>query len=111
MKLITEAEAKRKYETEMLYFTTSLCNEICLLLFPWIFKDEEGRRRDKKLSPPYMELTEELLLEHYTIEQETRKQLNEDLLHRILDEVLLLSLYKLVTNFFLAIQKYIVCRF
>jgi len=58
-----------------------------------------------------VELIEELLPEHYTVEQETRKQLNEDLLHRMLDEVPLPFLYKLVTNFFLAIQKYIVCHF
>lgn len=75
----------------MLHLTTSLCNETCLLLFPWIFKDEEGRRRDKKMSPPYVELVEELLPEHYTVEQELRKRLNEDLLRQILDEVLFFS--------------------
>lgn len=71
----------------MSHLTTSLCNETCLLLFPWIFKDEEGRRRDKKSSPPYVELIEELLVENYTVEQEIRKRLNEDLLHEMLDEV------------------------
>lgn len=71
----------------MLHLTTSLRNETCLLLFPWIFKDEEGRRRDKKSSPPYVELIEELLPENFTVEQETRKRLNEDLLCQMLDEV------------------------
>ncbi|XP_012233294.1 thioredoxin domain-containing protein 3-like [Linepithema humile] len=81
-----EAEAKARYEAEMLHLTTSLCNETCLLLFPWIFKDEEGKRRDKRTSPPYVELIEELLPENYTVEQEIRKRMNDDLLHQILDE-------------------------
>ncbi|XP_039311600.1 uncharacterized protein LOC105201787 isoform X2 [Solenopsis invicta] len=80
------AEAKARYESEMLHWTTSLCNETCLLLFPWIFKDEEGRRRDKKLSPAYVELIEELLPENYIVEQELRKRMNEDLLQQMLDE-------------------------
>lgn len=73
----------------MLHLTTSLCNETCLLLFPWIFKDEEGRRRDKRMSPQYVELIEEILPENYTVEQEIRKRLNEDLLRQMLDEVFL----------------------
>lgn len=81
------AEAKARYEAEMLHWTTSLCNETCLLLFPWIFKDEEGRRRDKRMSPPYVELIEELLPENYVVEQELRKRMNENLLQPMLDEV------------------------
>ncbi|XP_020281955.1 uncharacterized protein LOC109853847 [Pseudomyrmex gracilis] len=81
-----EAEAKARYEAEMLHLTTSLCHETCLLLFPWIFKDEEGKRRDKKSSPPYVELVEELLPENYTVEQEIRKRMNEELLNQMLDE-------------------------
>lgn len=84
------AEAKARYEAEMLHWTTSLCNETCLLLFPWIFKDEEGRRRDKRMSPPYVELIEELLPENYVVEQELRKRMNEDLLQQMLDEVYIL---------------------
>jgi len=71
----------------MLHLITSLCNETCLLLFPWIFKDEEGRRRDKRTSPPYIELIEELLPENYMVEQELRKRMNADLLQQILHEV------------------------
>ncbi|KAL0120958.1 hypothetical protein PUN28_008580 [Cardiocondyla obscurior] len=80
------AETKARYEAEMLHWTTSLCNETCLLLFPWIFKDEEGRRRDKRTSPPYVELIEELLPENYVVEQELRKRMSEDLLQQMLDE-------------------------
>jgi len=80
----------------MLHLTTSLCNETCLLLFPWIFKDEEGKRRDKRMSPPYVELIEEVLPENYTIEQEIRKRMNDDLLHQILDEVIVIFLFFLL---------------
>lgn len=82
------AEAKARYEAEMLHLTTSLCNETCLLLFPWVFKDEEGRRRDKRTSPPYVELIEELLPDNYIVEQELRKRMNEELLQQMLNEVL-----------------------
>ncbi|KZC04086.1 Thioredoxin domain-containing protein 3 like protein [Dufourea novaeangliae] len=81
-----EAEAVARYETEMLHFTTSLNNETCLLLYPWIFKDEESHRRDKKSSPPYVELIEEILPGNYTVEQEIRKRLNEDILDKLFDE-------------------------
>lgn len=72
----------------MLHLTTVLSNETCLLLYPWVFKDEEGRKRDKKLSPPYIELVEEILLGNYTIEQEIRKRLNDDILATIFNEVI-----------------------
>lgn len=88
----------------MLHLTTSLCNETCLLLFPWIFKDEEGRRRDKRMSPPYVELVEELLPENYTVEQEIRKRLNEDLLRQMLDEVFLFF-YTITDSHYSAIVK------
>lgn len=85
---LIEAEAKARYEAEMLHLTTALSNETCLLLYPWVFKDEEGRKRDKKSSPPYIELVEELLLGNYTIEQEVRKRLNDDILAMIFNEVI-----------------------
>lgn len=85
---LIEAEAKARYEAEMLHLTTVLSNETCLLLYPWVFKDEEGRKRDKKSSPPYIELVEEILSENYTIEQEIRKRLNDDILATIFNEVI-----------------------
>ncbi|XP_076237009.1 uncharacterized protein LOC143180878 [Calliopsis andreniformis] len=89
-----ETEATARYEAEMLHLTTSLKNETCLLLYPWVFKDEEGHKRDKKLSPPYVELVEEILPGNFTVEQETRKRLNEDILSRMFNE----SDYVLPTN-------------
>lgn len=66
----------------------SLSRESCIILFPWIFKDEEGNKRDKKSSPPYIELVEQLLPENFTIEQELKKQLDADILAEMQKEVL-----------------------
>ncbi|KAL2747681.1 hypothetical protein V1477_004373 [Vespula maculifrons] len=85
-KVQKEAEAKEKYEAEMYHLTNSLIDETCLLLYPWIFKDEEGHKRDKKCSPPYLELVEEILPGIYTIEQEIRRRLNEDILDKMFHE-------------------------
>ncbi|CAK9826358.1 hypothetical protein ANTRET_LOCUS4219 [Anthophora retusa] len=70
----------------MLHLTTSLSKETCLLLYPWVFKDEEGHKRDKKSSPPYVELVEQILPEKFIIEQEIRKRLNEDILDTMFNE-------------------------
>ncbi|XP_053973829.1 uncharacterized protein LOC128873882 isoform X1 [Hylaeus volcanicus] len=90
-----EAEAIARYEAEMLHLTTSLNKETCLLLYPWIFKDEEGHRRDKRSSPPYVELVEEILPGNYVVEQELRKRLDEDILNTMFKE----SDYALSANF------------
>ncbi|XP_076176349.1 uncharacterized protein LOC143151259 isoform X2 [Ptiloglossa arizonensis] len=90
-----EAEATARYEAEMMHLITSLNKENCLLLYPWIFKDEEGHKRDKKSSPPYIELVEEILPGNYTVEQEIRKRLNEDILNALFNE----SNYTLPENF------------
>nr|XP_012150428.1 PREDICTED: uncharacterized protein LOC100877260 isoform X1 [Megachile rotundata]XP_012150429.1 PREDICTED: uncharacterized protein LOC100877260 isoform X1 [Megachile rotundata] len=81
-----EAEAKARYEAEMLHLVTTLCKETCLLLYPWVFKDEEGHKRDKKSSPPYTELIEEILPGNYSVEQEIRKRLTENTLNTIFNE-------------------------
>lgn len=91
--MFIEAEAKEKYEAEMYHLTNSLIDETCLLLYPWIFKDEEGHKRDKKCSPPYMELVEEILPGNYIVEQEIRKRLNEDILDKMFHEVSSLNFF------------------
>ncbi|XP_033213961.1 uncharacterized protein LOC117171026 [Belonocnema kinseyi] len=81
-----EVEAKAKYEDEMHHIITSLAAETCLLLYPWVFKDEDGHRRDKKSSPPYVELVEDILPENYNIEQEFRKKVEENMLPEMFNE-------------------------
>lgn len=57
------------------------------MLFPWILKDEEGHKRDKKSSPPYVDLIEEIFTENFTIEQEFRKSVDENMLTEMFKEV------------------------
>ena len=71
----------------MLHFTTSLKDETCILLYPWVFKDEEGHKRDKISSPPYMDLIENILPGNYTVCQEFRKRLDEETLSKMFFEV------------------------
>lgn len=82
-----EAEAKARYEAEMNHFMNSLRDETCLILYPWVFKDEEGHRRDKKSSPPYVDLIENVLPNNYSIEQELKKHMTEKIVAGILCQV------------------------
>lgn len=66
---------------------TCLNDQTCLILYPWVFKDEEGHKRDKKSSLPYVDLIENILPEHCIVEQELRKHLNLDLVSKIFIEV------------------------
>ncbi|XP_043465008.1 uncharacterized protein LOC122500236 isoform X1 [Leptopilina heterotoma] len=81
-----EAEAKAKYEDEINHLTASLKAETCLLLYPWILKDEEGHKRDKKSSPPYINLVDEIFPENFSIEQEFRKSIDENMLIEMFKE-------------------------
>lgn len=83
-----EAETKARYEDEMLHLTTSLKEETCILFYPWVFKDEEDHKREKKLSPPYVELVDEILPGNYTIEHEIRKSLDDTILQDFFNEVM-----------------------
>lgn len=76
-----------QYEAEMNHLSNSLINETCLLLYPWVFKDEDGHKRDKRSSPPYMDLIENVLPNNYNIEQELRKRLDEEIITAMLEKV------------------------
>ncbi|XP_023288101.1 uncharacterized protein LOC105701844 [Orussus abietinus] len=78
-----EADAVAKYEAEMSFYMDVLHDETCLILYPWVFKDDDGLRRNKKDSPPYVELTEEILPEHYTIEEQFKKPLDDPALSKL----------------------------
>lgn len=71
----------------MNYYCESLKDETCLLLYPWVFKDEENKRRDKKSSPPYVELIDEILPGHFAVCEEVRRRLNEEMLDKLFLEV------------------------
>ena len=65
----------------------SLIKETYLILFPWVFKDEEGHKRGKKSSPPYVELIQTLFPGNFSVEQEMRQELNDDLISQLNKEV------------------------
>lgn len=63
-----------------------LCEETALVLYPWVFKDENGRPRDKLLSLQYMELVQDLFRQCYDVQEELRVELNEDMIERMFVE-------------------------
>lgn len=67
----------------MAHMVLELCEETALVLYPWVFKDENGRPRDKLLCPPYTELVQDLFRQCYDLQEEARIQLNEDTLERM----------------------------
>lgn len=60
-----------------------LCEETALVLYPWVFKDEHGRPRDKLQSPPYTELVQDLFRQCFDVQEEARIQLNEETIEKM----------------------------
>lgn len=81
-----EAERLEKYERFMAYMMVELCEHTALVLYPWVFKDERGRPRDKMQSPPYTELVQDLFKQCFDVQEEARIQLNEDMIARMFVE-------------------------
>ena len=71
----------------MQHLINALSDETCFLLYPWVFRDEEGHRRDKKSSPPYIDIMENVLPDNYVVNQELRKALKADILKEMFKEV------------------------
>lgn len=63
-----------------------LCEETALLLYPWVFVNDNGYAVDKNLAVPYSELKNELFLECFDIVEEARVELDEDTIHRMFTE-------------------------
>ncbi|XP_014220324.1 uncharacterized protein LOC106648155 [Trichogramma pretiosum] len=81
-----EAKARRKYEAKMSHYLAVLDRETYIVLFPWIFQDEEGKKRDKKHSPPYLELIDQILPGSYSVEQEIRRDIDDELIAELIKE-------------------------
>jgi len=81
-----EAEKVEKYEQYMEHMMFGLCEETAMLLYPWVFKDEHGRKRDKMQSPPYTELVQDLFKQYFDVMEEARIQLNEDTIEKMFFE-------------------------
>lgn len=74
------AEKQAKYEAMLSQMMMELSEETALLLYPWVFLDEEGNPRDKKNSPAYCELVNDLFEQCFDVVEETRIRLNEDMI-------------------------------
>ncbi|XP_072747002.1 uncharacterized protein [Anoplolepis gracilipes] len=81
-----EAERLERYERFMAQMMIELCENTMLVLYPWVFKDERGRPRDKMQSPPYTELVQDLFRQCFDVQEELRIQLNEDIIERMFVE-------------------------
>ncbi|XP_076654222.1 uncharacterized protein LOC143359832 [Halictus rubicundus] len=81
-----EAERKEKYEAFLAQMMFELCEETALVFYPWIFRDEEGRYRDKYGSPPYTDLTTCLFKQNFDIQEEQRLSFTEEMIESMLVE-------------------------
>lgn len=81
-----EAERLERYERFMSYMAIELCEKTVLVFYPWVFKDERGRPRDKLQSPPYTELVQDLFRQCFDVQEELRVQLNEDMIEKMFVE-------------------------
>ncbi|KAL0102224.1 hypothetical protein PUN28_018634 [Cardiocondyla obscurior] len=81
-----KAEELEKYERYMREMMFELCEYTALVLYPWVFKDDRGRLRDKVQCLPYTELVQDLFRQCFDVQEETRIQLNEDLIGKMFVE-------------------------
>ncbi|XP_046622709.1 uncharacterized protein LOC124306261 [Neodiprion virginianus] len=81
-----DAEKQAKYEAMLSQMMFELCEETALLLFPWVFVDEEGNPRDKKNAPPYVELVTDLFEQCFDVVEEVQIQLTEDIIKDMFTE-------------------------
>lgn len=56
--------------------TISLCEETALMLYPWVFIDEEGGPKNKRDCPEYTELVDDLFKNYFDVAEELRVQLD-----------------------------------
>jgi len=57
-----------------------------MLFYPWVFKDEYDRIRDKLQSPPYTELVQDLFKQYFDVMEEVRLHLNKDIIEKLFFE-------------------------
>lgn len=70
----------------MAQMMVELCEETALVLYPWVFKDEHGKPRDKLQCPPYTELVQDLFRQCFDVQEEARIQLDEDTIEKMFFE-------------------------
>ncbi|XP_028522261.1 uncharacterized protein LOC107997291 [Apis cerana] len=81
-----EAERLEKYEAFLAQMIFELSEFTALVFYPWVFKDEQGRHRDKYQCPPYLELVNTLFKQNYDVLEEMRIQLTEEIIEKMFVE-------------------------
>lgn len=81
-----EAEERERYEAFLAQMIFELSEMTALVFYPWVFKDEEGRHRDKYQCPPYLELINTLFKQNFDVLEEYRAQLTEEVIEKLLVE-------------------------
>ncbi|XP_017762370.1 PREDICTED: uncharacterized protein LOC108552374 [Eufriesea mexicana] len=81
-----EAERREKYEAFLAQMIFELSELTALVFYPWVFKDEGGRHRDKYQCPPYLELVNTLFKQNFDVLEEYRVQLNEEMIEKLFVE-------------------------
>lgn len=78
-----EEVIRRKYEQFLLQMMIELSEETALIIFPWVFYDQDGNPIDKEKSPAYLQLIYSVLPDRFDIAEQTRIQLNENMVEKI----------------------------
>ncbi|KAK2581223.1 hypothetical protein KPH14_008021 [Odynerus spinipes] len=84
----TEEETRKKaeYEAFMAQMMLELCEMMVVILYPWVFKDEEGNPKIKMQCAPYTELVRDLLRGIFDVQEEIRIQLDEETIKKMFVE-------------------------
>ncbi|KAL2718977.1 TXND6 protein [Vespula squamosa] len=81
-----EAREKEEYERFMTQMMTELSELMVVVIYPWVFKDEQGNQKIKMQCPAYTELVRDLLRQVFDVQEELRIQLDEETIKKMFVE-------------------------
>ncbi|XP_011307360.1 uncharacterized protein [Fopius arisanus] len=78
-----EGEKRAIYEEYLYYMMCELSEETILILYPWVFLDDARYAKDKEKCPPYRELIYGLLPDRFDVLEQSKIQLDEDMVRKM----------------------------
>ncbi|KAI4486830.1 hypothetical protein M0804_006200 [Polistes exclamans] len=81
-----DAKKKEEYEAFMAQMMLELCELMVVVMYPWIFRDEQGNPKIKMQCQPYTELVRDLFRQIFDVQEEIRLQLDEEIIKKMLVE-------------------------
>ncbi|XP_035739476.1 uncharacterized protein LOC118449229 [Vespa mandarinia] len=81
-----ETKEKEEYETFMEQMMLELSELFIIVMYPWVFKDEQGNPKIKMQCPPYTELVRDLLRQIFDVQEEIRIELDEEIIKKMFVE-------------------------